>query len=42
MGASAFGFRPVWVNRARNPDEYPDCPPVAVVSELTGLLAVPR
>jgi len=42
MGASAFGFRPVWVNRSRNPDEYPDCPPVAVVSELTGLLAVPR
>ena len=28
MGAAAFGFKPVWVNRANNPDEYPDHPPV--------------
>ena len=42
MGATAFGFRTVWVNRANAPDEYGDCPPVAVVSDLTGLLALPR
>jgi 2-haloacid dehalogenase len=40
MGATAFGFRTVWINRAGNPDEYADCPPVAVVSDLTGLLSV--
>jgi 2-haloacid dehalogenase len=40
MGASAFGFRAIWVNRAGNPDEYADCPPVAVVSSLTELLSV--
>ncbi len=40
MGATAFGFRTVWINRARAPDEYPDFPPAAVVSDLTGLLAV--
>ena len=31
MGASAFGFRCVWVNRANQPDEYPEFPPVKVV-----------
>jgi 2-haloacid dehalogenase len=41
MGATAFGFRTVWVNRARAPDEYTDCPPAATVSGLTGLLSVP-
>jgi 2-haloacid dehalogenase len=41
MGATAFGFRTVWVNRARAPDEYTDCPPAATVSDLTGLLSVP-
>jgi 2-haloacid dehalogenase len=40
MGATAFGFRTVWINRAKNPDEYTDCPPVAVVSDLTGVLSV--
>ena len=24
MGATAFGFRCVWVNRANMPDEYPE------------------
>jgi 2-haloacid dehalogenase len=42
MGATAFGFRAIWVNRAKSPDEYPDHPPVAVVSTLSGLLSVPR
>src|SRR5262245_53244723 len=40
MGATTFGFRTVWINRAGNPDEYTDCPPVAVVSDLTGVLNV--
>ena len=40
MGATAFGFRTVWVNRAKAPDEYPDSPPVAVTDSLTGVLAV--
>lgn len=40
FGATAFGFRTAWVNRARAPDEYPDFPPAAVVSDLTGLLSL--
>ena len=42
MGATVFGCRTVWVNRGNAPDEYGDCPPVATVSDLTGLLALPR
>jgi 2-haloacid dehalogenase len=38
FGAMAFGFRTIWVNRAKAPDEYPDFLPAAVVSSLTGLL----
>ena len=37
MGATAFGFRCVWVNRADLPDEYPEFPPVAVVGDLASL-----
>ena len=33
MGAAAFGFRCVWVNRANMPDEYPEFAPVAVVRD---------
>jgi 2-haloacid dehalogenase len=40
FGATSFGFRTVWVNRAKAPDEYPDHPPAAVVSSLSGLLSV--
>jgi len=36
-GATAFGFRGVWVNRTGQPDEYPDLPPAAVVETLAGL-----
>jgi 2-haloacid dehalogenase len=36
-GAANFGFKPVWVNRAKMPDEYPGLSPVAVVSELAAL-----
>ena len=34
MGAAAFGFRAVWVNRAGAPDEYADAPPVSVAPDL--------
>jgi 2-haloacid dehalogenase len=33
-GASAFGFRAIWVNRAGSPDEYLDFPPVKTVRDL--------
>jgi 2-haloacid dehalogenase len=37
MGATAFGFRCVWVNRAGLPEEYPELAPVAVVRDLASL-----
>lgn len=37
-GATAFGMKAVWVNRAGNPDEYPDLAPRAVIRDLGGLL----
>src|SRR6185295_8407753 len=40
MGATAFGFRCVWVNRANLPDEYPEFAPVKVVRELSALAAL--
>ena len=39
FGATAFGFRTIWIDRAKAPDEYPDFPAAAVVSGLTGLLS---
>jgi hypothetical protein len=39
MGAARFGFNPVWVNRAKNPDEYPDHRPMEIVPDLTALTA---
>src|ERR1700722_16006502 len=40
MGASTFGFRPVWVNRSRMPQEYPDEQPLRIVSDLSALASV--
>jgi 2-haloacid dehalogenase len=37
-GAAAYGFTPVWVNRAGLPDEYPDLAPARVIGSLDGLL----
>jgi 2-haloacid dehalogenase len=37
MGAAAFGFRPLWVNRARMPEEYAERPPLSVVPDLSEL-----
>lgn len=39
-GATTFGFRTVWMNRAGMPDEYPDLAPKAVLADLTGLMAL--
>ncbi|MEJ8473883.1 haloacid dehalogenase type II [Roseibium algae] len=36
-GATATGFRTVWMNRTAQPDEYPDLAPSAVLNDLTGL-----
>jgi 2-haloacid dehalogenase len=40
MGAAAFGFRCVWVNRSGVPNEYPAFQPAAVVPNLSGLLSL--
>lgn len=40
-GATAFGFRSVWINRTGAADEYSDLPPVAVLNDLQGLLNLP-
>jgi 2-haloacid dehalogenase len=40
FGATAFGFRTIWINRAKAAPEYPDFPPFAMVSELEGLLSL--
>ena len=40
MGATAFGFRCVWVNRANMPEEYPEFAPVQVVRSLEALTAL--
>lgn len=37
MGAAAFGFRPLWVNRTGMPDEYPDYPPLRAIPDLASL-----
>jgi 2-haloacid dehalogenase len=37
MAGTSFGFRCLWVNRAKMPDEYLDFPPERVVSDLDGL-----
>jgi 2-haloacid dehalogenase len=39
-GATKFGFRTVWINRAGHPAEYSDLPPSAVVRGLDGLLTL--
>ncbi len=39
-GATAFGFRTVWVNRTGQQDEYQDLSPSAVLATLDGLPAL--
>ena len=40
MGATAFGFRATWINRAKAPDEYADLAPERVLSDLGRLIAL--
>ncbi|MEJ0075947.1 MAG: haloacid dehalogenase type II [Alphaproteobacteria bacterium] len=37
MGATAFGFHCVWVNRSSLPDEYPEFAPAKVVRDLSAV-----
>jgi 2-haloacid dehalogenase len=37
-GATKFGFRTVWINRAGQPDEYDDLKPTLMLPTLEGLL----
>ena len=39
-GAAGFGFKPVWVNRSKMPDEYADLAPVATLDSLAALSAL--
>ena len=39
MGAVSVGFRTFWINRAKAPDEYDDCAPARILSDLTALVA---
>ncbi|MBJ3774475.1 haloacid dehalogenase type II [Acuticoccus mangrovi] len=39
-GATAAGFRAVWINRTREPDEYADLAPMATLPSLNGLESV--
>ncbi len=41
MGAAAFGFRAVWVNRSNMPAEYAEHPPVRMVPDLSALPLLP-
>ena len=40
MGATASGFRCIWVNRTSLPEEYPEFAPVKVVREPSALAAL--
>ena len=37
-GAARFGFRTVWINRSRQPDEYRELPPERCMTSLVELL----
>ncbi len=40
MGAAAFGFRTLWVNRTRLPDEYAEHPPLRTVTDLSVVASI--
>jgi 2-haloacid dehalogenase len=40
MGAVSFGFKALWVNRARMPDEYADLAPLCQIPDLTALPSI--
>lgn len=39
-GATAFGFRTVWINRYSQPDEYRDLAPSLILPSLKGLIGI--
>ena len=39
-GATAFGYRTVWINRGSLADEYSDLPPAATLPSLNGLVSL--
>jgi 2-haloacid dehalogenase len=39
MGAAAFGFRPLWVNRSNMPDEYAEQSPTQIVIDLSAVMS---
>jgi 2-haloacid dehalogenase len=36
-GATKFGFRTIWINRTRMPDEYRDLSPSLILPDLNGV-----
>jgi 2-haloacid dehalogenase len=40
MASTSVGFRALWVNRAKMPDEYPDFPPKQILSDLNALTLI--
>jgi 2-haloacid dehalogenase len=40
MAGTSVGFRALWINRAKMPEEYPDFPPRQVLSDLSALKAI--
>jgi 2-haloacid dehalogenase len=40
MASVSVGFRGLWVNRSKMPDEYPDFAPQHILSDLNGLAAL--
>jgi 2-haloacid dehalogenase len=40
MGATAFGFRVAWINRANAPEEYTELRPFRVLSDLRDLVSL--
>ena len=40
MGATSFGFKCVWVNRANLPEEYPELAPLEAVQNLNALAEI--
>ena len=39
MAGTSFGFRSLWINRGKMPDEYADFPPAQVLADLDALAA---
>ncbi len=39
MAGTSVGFRSLWINRGKAPDEYPDFPPAQVLADLGAIAA---